>query len=83
MALSQQDLMSLLAIPKDEKRKTNAWIRDGDELIRETVKSRDFGKFEGKAGDIVRNRKGATRRKANGRRYYVTSSDVEVVAYLA
>jgi hypothetical protein len=83
MALSQNQLMSLLAIPKGEKRKTNAWIMDGDTLTRETVKSSQFGKFEGKAGSVVRNRKGATRRMPNGRRYYVRPTDLEVVAYLA
>lgn len=40
----------------------------------------DYGAFEGRVGSIRRSRKGATRRLANGRRYYINVTN-EVVAY--
>jgi hypothetical protein len=52
-------------------------------LVRESLasKSSDYvGAHQGNVGSIRRSRKGASRRMANGRRFYVAGSP-EVVAY--
>lgn len=51
------------------------------QLERVSLKNLDVGHFEGRAGSIRRSRKGATRRLANGRRYYV-QGDCIILAYL-
>lgn len=52
---------------------------------RGAASSSQIGKFEGKSGGMVRSAKGATRRKLDGRRYYVPGADspYPLVAYKA
>lgn len=72
-------LESLLAPAKPGKAKlafvNGQW--EDVKLTKDTV-----GAHEGRAGTVTRNRKGATRRKPNGRRFY---NDYEMVvdAYMA
>jgi hypothetical protein len=72
------EVLALLAA-KDRKSATgNKWF-DGTEWHYGTA--RNVGSFQGRAGSIRRNRKGATSRMPNGTRKYI-DNQTAVIAYL-
>ena len=86
--LSNREILNLLARPASVKAQPLMLVRVTHEDGSSTLESVDFkasqvGKFEGRAGSLKRTSKGNTTRALNGRRAYVGSVDVEVVAYQA
>jgi hypothetical protein len=84
------EIQALLAgKPKKAKQASDmpghAYIRETPKgpLVKVSTSEVYVGGFQGKAGSVVRNRKGGTRRKANGRRNYIQNVEVEVVSYTA
>jgi len=79
-------------LPKDKRPKTKPALdlTKGYAIVRtdaglETVAlssvREHIGSFQGKQGSTKRSNKGATRIRPNGRRKYVGSTDVDVIAY--
>lgn len=86
MPLNEIQVAALLATPAQDTvtGKRAIVIKDGvlSVVSRDSIKSDAFGKFHGRAGGIRRTRKGATRRLANGSRFYLHGEgEVQVIGY--
>jgi len=93
VALTQADVMGLLANPRNPSGKAKtAIVRGIDGKLREENmqgRASEYGAFSGKAGSIKRSRKGNTTRSLNGSRNYLAGGNwwdeqaPTVVAYRA